>query len=119
MNEIDVKLDLAGSAASTQVQEDMQANTADLEWNTVVPTASHPRASRNRHGIRGSAPSRLRANTNPYLVFNVQSPNNNGALGNVKVRQALEYAIDKVAMGKILRWCQHQPAAQPGDRTRR
>ena len=40
-------------------------------------------------------------NTNPYLVFNVQSPNNDGALGNVKVRQALEYAIDKVAIGKI------------------
>jgi ABC-type transport system substrate-binding protein len=39
--------------------------------------------------------------TNPYLVFNVQSPNNGGALGNVKVRQALEYAIDKVAMNKI------------------
>ena len=34
-------------------------------------------------------------------MFNVQSPNNGGALGNVKVRQALEYAIDKVAIGKI------------------
>ena len=42
--------------------------------------------------------------TNPYLVFNVQSPNNSGALGNVKVRQALEYAIDKVAIGQDLRW---------------
>jgi ABC-type transport system substrate-binding protein len=39
--------------------------------------------------------------SNPYLVFNVQSPNNGGALGKVKVRQALEYAIDKVAIGKI------------------
>ena len=47
VNEIDVKLDLAGSAASAQVQEDMQANTADLEWNTVVPTS-------DIHGLENS-----------------------------------------------------------------
>jgi ABC-type transport system substrate-binding protein len=100
VNEVDVKMDLAGSAASTQVQEDMQANTADLEWNTVVPTASIPGLEKPtwNPGL-GTFPAP--GSTNPYLVFNVQSPNNGGALGNVKVRQALEYAIDKVAMGKF------------------
>ena len=100
VNEIDVKVDLAGSAAATQVQQDLSAGTADLEWNTNVPPAD----------IRGlESPSWSRqlgvfpapGTTNPYLVFNVQSPNSSGALGNIKVRQALEYAIDKVAINKI------------------
>ena len=100
VNEIDVKLDLAGAAAATEVQQDLSAGTADLEWNTNVPPA-------NIHGLE--APSwnpqlgvfPAPGTTNPYLVFNVQSPNDGGALGKVKVRQALEYAIDKVAINKI------------------
>jgi ABC-type transport system substrate-binding protein len=100
VNEIDIKLDLAGSAATTEVQQDMQANTADLAWNTVVPTADiNALETPTWNPQLGTFPAP--GTTNPYLVFNVQSPNNGGALGNVKVRQALEYAIDKVAMGKI------------------
>src|SRR6202043_683976 len=100
VNEIDVKMDLAGSAAATEVQQDMQAGTADLEWNTIVPTAAISGLETPTWNAQlGTFPAP--GTTNPYLVFNVQSPNNNGALGNVKVRQALEYAIDKVAIGKI------------------
>lgn len=40
VNTIDVKLDLAGSAAATEVQQDLAAGTADLEWNTNVPPAA-------------------------------------------------------------------------------
>ena len=39
--------------------------------------------------------------TNPFLLFNLQSPNNSGALKKLQVRQAIEYAIDKVALGQI------------------
>jgi ABC-type transport system substrate-binding protein len=100
VNEMDVKMDLAGSAASTEVQQDMQAGTADLAWNTIVPTADiQGLESPTWNAQLGTFPAP--GDTNPYLVFNVQSSNNGGALGNVKVRQALEYAIDKVAMGKI------------------
>jgi|HubBroStandDraft_6_1064221.scaffolds.fasta_scaffold01216_2 ABC-type transport system substrate-binding protein len=100
VNEIDVKLDLAGSAAATEVQQDLAAGTADLEWNTNVPPAAiHGLESPTWNPQLGVFPAP--GTTNPYLVFNVQSPNNGGALGNVKVRQALEYAIDKVAINKI------------------
>jgi len=100
LTEIDVKMDLAGSAASTEVQQDMQAGTADLEWNTVVPTADiNGLETPTWNAQLGTFPGP--GTTNPYLVFNVLSPNNGGALAKVKVRQALEYAIDKVAMGKI------------------
>jgi ABC-type transport system substrate-binding protein len=100
VNEIDVKLDLAGSAAATEVQQDMQAGTADLSWNTDVPPADvQGLETPSWNAQLGTFPAP--GTTNPYLVFNVQSPNNNSALGNVKVRQALEYAVDKVALGKI------------------
>jgi len=93
-------MDLAGSAATTEVQQDMQAGTADLAWNTVVPTADiNGLETPTWNAQLGTFPAP--GVTNPYLVFNVLSPNNSGALANVKVRQALEYAVDKVALGKI------------------
>ena len=97
--EVDVRMDLASSAAESQVQEDIMAGTADLEWNTVVPVSSLGSLSNFSDPRFGSFPAP--GSTNPYLVFNTLSPNNSGALGKVAVRQALEYAIDKVAMGRI------------------
>src|SRR6266700_5672679 len=38
--------------------------------------------------------------TVPYVVFNVRSPNSGGAMKNLKVRQAIEYGINKVAVSK-------------------
>jgi ABC-type transport system substrate-binding protein len=100
VNQIDVKLDLAGAAAGTEVQQDMQAGTADLAWNTPVPTADITSLESPTWNPQfGSFPQP--GDSNPYITFNVQSPNNGGALENVKVRQALEYAIDKVAIAKI------------------
>ena len=100
VNEIDIKTDLSPAAAASQVQQDMQAGTADLAWNTVVPTASiQGLETPTWNPGFGAYPAP--GGTNPYLIFNLLSPNNSGALGNVKVRQALEYAIDKVAITKI------------------
>jgi len=100
LKEIDIKLDLSGAAAGTEVQQDMQAGTADLSLNTPPPTADISGfESPSWNPDFGAFPDP--GITNPYLVFNVQSPNNGGALGNVAVRQALEYAIDKSAIGKI------------------
>lgn len=100
LKEIDLKLDLSGAAAATQVQQDMQTGAADLAFNTAFPTASIAgMESPSWNPDFGTFPAP--GITNPYLVFNTQSPNNGGALTKPAVRQALEYAIDKVAMGKI------------------
>jgi ABC-type transport system substrate-binding protein len=109
---IQFQLDLSGAAADSEVQQNLAANTADLEWNTVVPTADLAGlVSPTRDARFGSFPTP--GNTNPYLVFNLQSPNNGNALQNVKVRQALEYAIDKVSMAKIYGGAQfNQPLNQ-------
>lgn len=38
---------------------------------------------------------------NPYLVFNLHSPNAGGATGKLEVRQAIAYAVDRIAVKKI------------------
>jgi ABC-type transport system substrate-binding protein len=97
---VQIQVDLSGSAADAEVQQDLQAGTADLQWNTVVPTADLTGLVKPTRDPRfGSFPSA--GVTNPFLIFDTLSPNNNKALQNVKVRQALEYALDKVALTKI------------------
>ncbi|HEY4456624.1 MAG TPA: ABC transporter substrate-binding protein [Pseudonocardiaceae bacterium] len=82
----------------TGVQQQIQAGTQDLEWDTTVPTADVPTLKASKDARLGIYPG---FDNNPFLVFNEQSPTANGALGNVKVRQALEYAINNIQLGKI------------------
>ncbi|MQY08665.1 ABC transporter substrate-binding protein [Actinomadura macrotermitis] len=87
-----------GQDSPDAVQQQLEQGTADLAWDHPVPTSAIPRLKRDKDpgfAIR-SAPS-----SNPYLVFNTLSPNNNGALKKKEVRQAIEYAIDKSALVKI------------------
>ena len=74
------------------IQKELKVGTADLEWDTAVPTADIP-------GLKSLKDPKLvladNGSTNPYLVINNQSPNAGGALKNVKVRQALNYAVNK------------------------
>ena len=41
------------------------------------------------------------SNTNPYVVFNLRSPDANKAMANLKVRQAIAYTINKSAIQKL------------------
>jgi peptide/nickel transport system substrate-binding protein len=83
-----------------------------MEWDTGVPTAdlaqllqATPADPRLIVGPPGTF--------SPYLVFNLQSPNAGGAIKNVKVRQALEYAVDKVAIAQFYGGLSiNQPATQ-------
>ena len=94
--EISINETLGSDAAADEVQQEIQANTLDLEWNTTVPASSLPSLANYTNPLFGSFPSP--GITNPYLVFNLQADT---PLKNVAVRQALEYAINKVAMAKI------------------
>src|SRR4029450_10802236 len=80
------------------VQQQIQAGTADMEWDTVVPTAAIPGLMAAKDPQLGLFPG---LDTNPYLVFNLQSPSDGGALKNVKVREGIGCARDKVAIGQI------------------
>jgi peptide/nickel transport system substrate-binding protein len=92
------QIQLTLGADENAVQQQIAAGTQDLEWDTTVPTADVPALKASSDARLGVYPN---FDSNPFLVFNLQSPSNGGALGKVKVRQALEYAIDKVALGQI------------------
>ena len=81
------------------VQQQLRAGTADLEWDTTTPTAEIP-------GLLAAKDPGLvlkdNGSTNPYMVINQLSPNANGALKNVKVRQALNYAVNKKNVIQVL-----------------
>jgi peptide/nickel transport system substrate-binding protein len=83
-------------SAATQLA-DMQAGTQDLPNDTPLNAASIP-------GLLSSKPANFKiwpwSSTEPYLIFNLQSPNNNGAMKKLQVRQAVEYGLDKSAVVK-------------------
>ncbi len=100
VSSIDIKLDVPGAGAPEVVQSDITTGAADLEWDTQVPAEDVAGLTspewNPEYGVFPQAGS-----TGPFVRFNVLSPNNNGALANKQVRQALEYAINKVAINNI------------------
>jgi ABC-type transport system substrate-binding protein len=100
VSNIDIRLDVPGAGAPEEVQNDIVTGAADLETNTRVPAEDVAGLSSPQWNPEyGVFP--LPGTTAPFVRFNVLSPSNNGALANVKVRQALEYAINKVAINNI------------------
>ncbi|WP_243718572.1 ABC transporter substrate-binding protein [Actinomadura sp. 7K534] len=86
-----------GQDSPETVQQQIEQDAADLAWDQPVPTSAIPRLRDDpRFAIR-ETPS-----NSPYLVFNTLSPNNGGALGKREVRQALQYAVDRSALIKIV-----------------
>jgi peptide/nickel transport system substrate-binding protein len=77
-----------------QALQDLKAGTGDLVWDLPVPTNQIPTLQASKDPNFAIWQGHI---TNPYLVFNTLV----GPTANVKVRQAIEYAIDKVAIAKI------------------
>jgi peptide/nickel transport system substrate-binding protein len=81
----------------TTNQQILQTDTAagGMEFDSFPPVASiSGLVAQMEHGSEdfNLGPT---YSTNPFLQFNDVSPDNGGALGNVKVRQAICYAIDR------------------------
>jgi len=76
-----------------QAQKQLQAGiaSADLAFNGVPATDAVTLLASNDPNINVES----EIASNPYVLFNTVSPNNNGALKKVAVRQALSYALDR------------------------
>lgn len=86
----------------TGTQQEIEAGTQDLDWDQNVPTARLAALNATHDSRLVVGPSGDNYITiNPYIVINLQSPNNGAALKNLKVRQALEYAFDKSAVSQV------------------
>ncbi|HEY8728259.1 MAG TPA: ABC transporter substrate-binding protein [Acidothermaceae bacterium] len=88
------KVVVTESGDQTAIQQQLQANTAgaDMEWDTDVPVSqvTQLKAAKDPNFYLGPEFA-----TNPYVIFNTVSPNNNAALQKVAVRKALSEAINR------------------------
>ena len=85
---LEVRIEPADQAG---VRRALETGEADLSWGSPVVD---PRRALD-------ADRRLGFALNPYLVFNLHSPNEGGAVREVAVRRAVAYAIDKVAVAEL------------------
>jgi peptide/nickel transport system substrate-binding protein len=93
----EVTVTMGVASAQTQLADE-QANTYDLVEDTPFePTAIAGLLAKHDAKFKVWPDS----NTNPYVVFNLRSPNSGGAMGKLAVRQAIEYGVDKVAIQKV------------------
>lgn len=86
-----------GSEPVAVTQQKMDSGEIDLAWSYTAVSWARPKAGQDAapRSYPGFA-------LNPYIVFNLRSPNQNSATSNLDVRKAIAYAIDKVAIGEIL-----------------
>ncbi|MHB1432328.1 MAG: ABC transporter substrate-binding protein [Streptosporangiaceae bacterium] len=82
--------------AQTQFNQ-MKAGQYDLTLDTPLVPSQIPVLQSTKNPQFMSWPG---SNTLPYIVFNLRSPNSGGAMGNLKVRQAIEYGVNKYAVQK-------------------
>jgi peptide/nickel transport system substrate-binding protein len=89
------------TVSQDSIQQQLQTGTpsADLEFDLSPPPSQLPAliAKKDPNLNLGET-----ASTNPYVVFNTVSPNNNSALANRQVRQALSYAINRDHIIQVL-----------------
>jgi peptide/nickel transport system substrate-binding protein len=89
---------IQGQASPDAAEQQVEAGTADLLWDHAVPTTTIAQMKASKDARLGVYPG---SNSNPMLRFNFQSPNNNKAMSNLKIRQAINFAINKDALAKI------------------
>ena len=93
-----VTVTMGVSDAQTQFN-DMKAGQYDLPLDTgIVPSEIPTLESSHDPKFRAWPGSNLL----PYMVFNLRSPNNGGAMGKLAVRQAIQYGVNKVAVQKVV-----------------
>jgi ABC-type transport system substrate-binding protein len=84
-------VDITMGESATAVQEQLQTGAADMEWDTTVPTADVPQlVSSHNTGLAADFFGGL-----DYMVFNVKSTADGGALQKPAVREALQYCVNK------------------------
>jgi peptide/nickel transport system substrate-binding protein len=77
--------------SATSVQQQLQTGAADMEWDTTVPTVQVP-------GLVAAKNPDFAADFFgglTYLVFDVKSTADGGALAKTSVRKALQYCVNK------------------------
>ena len=92
------KIVVSETGNEPSVQQQLQTNTAaaSMEFDSFPPVGATPGlVNQMKAGLTHNMNLGPTFSTNPYLLYNMMSPNNNKALQNVAVRQALDYGINR------------------------
>ena len=91
------RINVSETSNQTINQEILQTNSAagSMEWDSGPPFAAVPGlVTQMQHGGKDFSLGPAYA-MRPFIFFNIDSPNNDGALSKAAVRQAISYAIDR------------------------
>jgi ABC-type transport system substrate-binding protein len=75
--------------SATTIQQELETGDADLEWDTLVPSADVETESTSPQFVAAFIGGIT------YLAYNMKSTTDGGALTKVAVRKALEYCVNK------------------------
>ncbi len=89
-------VNIGTTSGQTQV-DDIEAGTAAFSDDTLLPPSEIPTMLATKNPHFHIWPD---SDAQPYMAFNLRSPNNGGAMGKLAVRQAVEYAVNKSALVK-------------------
>ena len=87
------------SQDSAQQQLETGTASADMEFDDFPPASQIPGLVAKNDPNLNIGPT---ASSNPYVVYNMASPNNNKAMANLKVRQAISYGINRADIIQVL-----------------
>lgn len=91
-------IEVREGVAEDEACDQVMSGAADMLWDTQPPTHRLSQLfSTNDPRLRVCLAGLL----SPYIVINFLSPNAGGAAGNLKVRRALQYGVDKQAISRI------------------
>jgi peptide/nickel transport system substrate-binding protein len=97
-----INIDETGN--QTTIYQEIGTGSASLgmTWDSRPPPSDYTKMLNQVKSNSGLVNLGSTYSSNPYLVFNTISPNDNGALKNATVRQALSYALDRSQIIKTL-----------------
>lgn len=92
------KIVVSETGNEASIQQQLQTNTAaaSMEFDAFPPVGALPGlVNQMKSGLTHNMNLGPTFSTNPYIVYNMMSPNNNGALKKATVRQAIDYGINR------------------------
>ncbi len=95
------KIVIDETVSQDSAQQQLQTGTAsaDMEFDDFPAASQIPGLLSANDKNLNIGPT---ASSNPYVVYNMASPNNNKAMANLKVRQAISYAINRADIIQVL-----------------
>jgi peptide/nickel transport system substrate-binding protein len=95
------KVEVNETGQQESIQQQLEADTpeADMAWDTFPPPTTVPGLIKKKDPNLSIGDT---SSSNPYVIYNFASPNNNKLMSNLKFRQALSYALNRDNLVQVL-----------------